>query len=143
MIKRTVVMTLLGTLLAAGFTLAGKAKKPDAEKPAVAAALSWLDLIDNGNYAGSWHAAAAYLKNAMPLKQWEQGLKAARKPLGKKVSRKVKTAKYATELPGAPDGEYVVIQFQTSFANKKSAIETVTPMKEPDGKWRVSGYYIK
>lgn len=48
-----------------------------------------------------------------------------------------------TQLPGAPDGEYAVIQFETSFANKKSAIETVTPMKDPDGKWRVSGYFIK
>jgi hypothetical protein len=45
-------------------------------------------------------------------------------------------------LPGAPDGEYVVIQFESSFEKKKSAVETVTPMLEKDGKWRVSGYYI-
>ncbi len=44
---------------------------------------------------------------------------------------------------GAPDGEYVVIQFETSFEHKRSAIETVTPMMDRDGKWRVSGYYIK
>ena len=24
-----------------------------------------------------------------------------------------------------------------------SAVETVTPMKDPDGEWRVSGYFIK
>ena len=46
-------------------------------------------------------------------------------------------------LPGAPDGEYVVIQYATTFENKKSAIETITPMLDGDGKWRVSGYYIK
>jgi hypothetical protein len=50
---------------------------------------------------------------------------------------------YMTSLPGAPDGEYVVIKFETSFQNKKSAVETITPMREKDGKWRVSGYYIK
>lgn len=44
---------------------------------------------------------------------------------------------------GAPDGEYVVIQFSASFANKKSALETITPMLGKDGKWRVSGYYMK
>ena len=44
---------------------------------------------------------------------------------------------------GAPDGEYVVIQFSASFAHKKSALETITPMLEKDGKWRVSGYYMK
>jgi len=48
-----------------------------------------------------------------------------------------------TSMPGAPDGEYVVIQFESSFANKESAVETVTPMKGEDGVWRVSGYYIK
>ena len=46
-------------------------------------------------------------------------------------------------MPGAPDGEYVVIQFETSFENKKHAIETVTPMMDKDGTWRVSGYYIR
>ena len=40
-------------------------------------------------------------------------------------------------------GEYVVIQFETSFENKKAAVETVTPMMDKDGIWRVSGYYIK
>jgi hypothetical protein len=44
---------------------------------------------------------------------------------------------------GIPDGQYVVIQFITSFTNKKPAIETVTPMLDSDGIWRVSGYYIK
>ncbi len=48
-----------------------------------------------------------------------------------------------TSMPGAPDGEYVIIQFESSFANKKSAVETVTPMKDENGVWRVSGYYIK
>jgi hypothetical protein len=70
-------------------------------------------------------------------------LQAVRKPLGKPISRQVKTKTYKTSLPGAPDGEYVVIQFETSFENKKSAIETVTPMMDKDGTWRVSGYFIK
>jgi hypothetical protein len=48
-----------------------------------------------------------------------------------------------TSLPGAPDGEYVVIQFMSSFENKRFAIETVTPMKDKDAKWRVSGYYMR
>jgi len=70
-------------------------------------------------------------------------MQTARKPLGRLISRKVQTKSYKTSLPGAPDGEYVVIQFETSFENKKTAIETVTPMMDKDGKWRVSGYYIK
>jgi hypothetical protein len=36
-----------------------------------------------------------------------------------------------------------VIQFATSFENKQSAVETVTPMRDSDGTWRVSGYYVR
>jgi len=68
---------------------------------------------------------------------------AFREPLGKVMNRGVIKKKYMTSVPGAPDGEYVVIQYSANFENKKNAIETVTPMKDTDGEWRVSGYYIK
>jgi hypothetical protein len=58
-------------------------------------------------------------------------------------SRRVSSAEPATRLPGAPDGQYVVIQFETSFANKQRAVETVTPMLDTDGAWHVSGYFIR
>lgn len=70
-------------------------------------------------------------------------VKSVRDPLGKVLSRKFKSATYTKTLPGFPDGEYVVLQFETSFEHKASAIETLTPMLDKDGKWRVSGYYIK
>jgi len=75
--------------------------------------------------------------------QFQKSVEPVRKPLGKVISREVKSKRYTKQLPGAPDGEYVVIQFETSFENKKAAIETVTPMLDKDGVWRVSGYYIK
>ena len=63
--------------------------------------------------------------------------------MGKLLSRKLKSATYKTTMPGAPDGEYVVIQYDSSFEHKQAAVETVTPMLDKDGKWRVFGYYIK
>ena len=66
-----------------------------------------------------------------------------RKPLGELLSRKVKSKQLVEKLPGAPDGKYVVIQYDATFQNKASAVETVTPMLDPDGQWRVSGYFIK
>lgn len=119
------------------------AQSPQKEKAAVAAAEQWLALIDAGHYAQSWKEAAEYFKNAVPEDKWEQTLKTVRYPLGKLRSREVKGALYRTSLPGAPDGEYVIVQFQTSLENKKSAIETVTPMLEKERGWRVSGYFIK
>jgi hypothetical protein len=66
-----------------------------------------------------------------------------RKPLGNLISRKVKSTQFRKEMPGAPDGEYVGMQFTTSFAGKKTAIETVTFMLEKDDHWKAAGYFIK
>ena len=103
----------------------------------------WLALVDSGNYAESWQQAASIFKTAVGNDQWQKMLHASRDPLGKTLSRKLKNATYTKSLPGAPDGDYVVIQYDTSFEHKQSAIETVTPMLDKDGQWRVSGYYIK
>ena len=117
------------------------ADKP--EKEAQAAAEQWLALIDAGQFAESWQASAAVFQAAVSQPQWQSSLESVRKPLGSLVSRKLKSAKYTKKLPGAPDGEYVVLQFATSFTNKNEAIETITPMLDKDGKWKVSGYFIK
>ena len=58
-------------------------------------------------------------------------------------SRSLLDAKYTTEIPNAANGEYVIMQFQTSFESKENAVETVTPMLDDEGVWRVSGYYIR
>jgi hypothetical protein len=113
------------------------------EEAAVSASQAWLALVDAGNYQESWQQAAEFFKNAVTQNQWESSMHAYRKPLGSVLARNLMMKKYTNTLPGAPDGEYVVIQYQTSFENKASAVETVTPMLDTDGKWRVSGYYIK
>ena len=114
-----------------------------AEKAAVAAAQAWLELLDTAQYAASWDAAAEYFRNAVPKSKWEAQSKAVRGPLGRMRSRKLKSKQFRTTLPGAPDGQYVVVQFDASFEKKKSAVETVTPMLDADATWRVSGYYIR
>jgi hypothetical protein len=119
------------------------ASTSDKEKLAIAAAEKWVGLLDSGNYAASWNHAAEYFKASITQKGWEQAIKAVRSPLGKVISRKMYAKTYRRTIPGAPDGEYVIIQFKTSFENKKSAVETVTPMRDKDGKWRVSGYFIR
>ena len=134
------------TLLCSGliaFVAATAVFAGDLQEEAVKAAESWVGLVDVGEYGTSWDQSAELFKAVVSKGKLEQSLNSARKPLGELISRKVISTKYATSLPVAPDGEYVVIQFTTRFTNKKSAIETVTPMKDPDGAWRVSGYYVK
>ncbi|MBI5641671.1 MAG: DUF4019 domain-containing protein [Nitrospirae bacterium] len=114
-----------------------------AVKKAVEAADNWLSLVDSDKYSESWEAAAAFFKGAVKKEKWPQSLASVRRPLGKVISRRLKSRQYTTSMAGAADGEYVVIQYETSFENKKAAVETVTPMREKDGSWKVSGYYIR
>jgi uncharacterized cupin superfamily protein len=113
------------------------------EDVAASAAEAWLSSVDAGNYPQSWSDATTRFRNEIDQAQWEKALQHVRAPLGPVRSRKMKAATFKTQLPGAPDGEYVVVVFETTFEKKQNAVETVTPMKESDGHWRVSGYFIR
>jgi len=139
--KRTIRLFTLFTILAMAGNLLSADGKPEEE--ARKSAKVWLAFVDSGKYTESWATAAEYFKEVVPQDQWEPSLNSVRKPLGTLLSRKFKSAKLTGALSGAPDGVYVVLRYKTSFANKKAAIETVTPVLDKDGKWRVSEYYIK
>lgn len=114
-----------------------------AEDAALKASQAWLDVVDAGKYDASWEQAALFFRNNITKENWITTIKGVRDPLGKVVKRTLKSKQNVKSMPGAPDGDYEIIQFDTSFENKKAAVETVIPMLEKDGKWRVSGYYIR
>ncbi len=120
----------------------GAGASAEKERAADEAAGKWLALVDARDYDEAWRRAASLFRLQIGMSQWRGAVTAAREPLGSMISRELITASYVTNLPGAPDGEYVVLQYRSEFRNRKSAIETVTPMFE-DGQWRVSGYYIR
>ena len=140
--KALVVVILIVATVVTGCSKEPKGD-PEAEQAAAQAAQDWLALVDGGKNVESWEQAAEYFKAAVPQEKWLQSAKAVRDPLGALISRQILSTKYTTSMPGAPDGKYVIVQFSSSFKNKKSAIETVTPMMDKDNAWRVSGYYIK
>lgn len=129
------------TVLAGTTLFAIGSDHPDAA--AQAAAVQWLALIDAGHYSASWNAASSLFRQHLSLSQWQTTAAGARAPFGALKSRVLQSATFTHTLPGAPDGEYVVVTFVFSFENKARAIETVTPMLDGDGTWRVSGYYIR
>lgn len=140
---RRAVVSILMLVMIGGFARVAQADGKAAVEAAKKAAEAWLKLVDEGKYQESWDDASTSFKDHVTAEQWSKMIGVARNPLGAVISRNFKLARYSTSLPGAPDGEYVVIQYDTSFANKKAAVETITPMLDKDGQWRVSGYYIK
>ena len=119
------------------------ASDPDFKGAAQEAALTWLALIDDAKYRESWEQAASLFKCRISRSQWIGALRSTQAPFGKVQSRSFLGAAYDTKFPGVPDGKYVVIRYRTAFEHKEEAVETVTPMLDQDGIWRVSGYFIR
>ena len=106
------------------------------------AARDWLAVVDSGRYAESWTQASTVFRAAVTQPDWERTVGIARGPFEPFGARHLLGARYFTQLPGAPPGEYVVLQFSTAVGGGRQVIEMITPMKEADGTWRVSGYYV-
>lgn len=113
------------------------------EKDAVIAAEKWLELVDSERFKESWDQSADLFKSAVTSDEWEAAVKAARDPLGKLVSRELKSKTFTEQLPGAPDGKYVVAIFEASFERKQQATETATLLKDADGEWHIVGYFVR
>jgi hypothetical protein len=126
----------------------------------VSAAKKWLTLVDAGNYSESWKEAASFVQAKKTEADWMNLLNTNRVPLGKLISRQlvasipltltngVPTSPATSDpingvAPDAPDGPYVFILFESSFAEKKDAKEKVTFSLDKDGQWRAIGYFIR
>jgi hypothetical protein len=143
MMFKKISISIIALMLICGAALVtAHADDQAAVEQAKKAADAWLKLVDEGNYKESWNQFASVVKPLVSEDKWAEEAGAIRKTIGPEVSRNFKSAKYSTSLPGAPDGQYVVIQYDSSFANKKSTVEEVVPMLDTDGQWRISGYHF-
>lgn len=106
-------------------------------------ARSWLATTDRGDAAESWKSAGKQFQTALTVERWAESLQRVRPPLGPVASRGLLATEFRKSFPGAPDGEYAIIVFRTSFAKKQDAREMVTLAHEADGAWRVIGYFIR
>jgi Protein of unknown function (DUF4019) len=139
--------TICGILLV-GFVLsfeAGKSALGQASTDAAArqATERWLALVDAGKYGESWDEAAPILKNSSSRKDWIAYVKEKREHLGRVLSRKLLKADPLKNVAGLPPGQFVGMQYRTSFEKLKNAVEVIVPVLDKDGQWRVSEYVVQ
>jgi len=134
------LLVLAGMLfLAAGSALAQDPRATQAQ----AAARAWLALTDAGDVQGSWKAGGKKFQASLDVESWEEALQKVRTPLGQMMGRSVLATRFLSSMPGGPDGDYAQILYDTTFLEVGPSRETVTLEREPDGVWRVIGYYIR
>jgi DNA-binding CsgD family transcriptional regulator len=148
--RPSIVSGVLLMMLAFGLSaliISAQVASPPAETPDAAlatpssevadAARRFLTLLDERRWDESYRATSASFRERNTAQVWAAASEEARTPLGAVVSR---TFVSQENLPAPPDG-YEVVKFQTRFANKAAARETVTLRRE-DGGWRVAGVMI-
>ena len=105
-------------------------------------ALGFLGYLDQGRYADSYAYTGMLIRAQLDREAFASQIQKTRAGTGALQSRELIDAGYATSVPGAPEGQYVILHYHASFANRQDAVETVT-LAFAKGYWRVSGYYIK
>ena len=107
------------------------------------AAQAWLAIVDKGDIPKSWDEAAVAFQLAVTQEKWEQAVKSARGPFEPFGARRRIMARYTTEPPNAPPGQYVLLQYSTKVSGGRQMVETVVPLLDGKRGWRVSGYWIR
>ena len=133
------------TLLAAlGFVLgACSESNPEAERAAYEASKPWIALMDGGEYEKCWDEAAPWFRDNVSSRElWIEKAHETRDPLGKLIFRELNATTYNTNPMGAPDGEYTIVVYSSSW-DAGSIYESVSMQRQPDGSWGVVGYFVK
>jgi len=105
-------------------------------------ALGFLGYLDQGRYADSYAYTGMLIRTQVDRAKFAVQIEKARTGTGVMQARELMDANYSTTVAGAPEGQYVVLHYHTSFANRPDTVETLT-LAFAKGYWRVSGYYIK
>ena len=116
------------TTITGAKTITGATPAPDDR------AKQWLVLVDDKNYAQSWSEAGKAFQNRQKTDAWAKDAGARREPLGAVASRGLKSIDLSRS-------NIAVIKYDTVFAHKASAVETVTLSFE-NGGWVVTDYSV-
>jgi len=110
---------------------------------ASAAADAWLEHIDAGDEAAAWRGTSSLFRQMVNEAQWAEAHGRVTAVLGRPLERELRDTEHRTSVPGAPDGQYVLLTYDTRFERKQEAVETVVTMLDDDGAWRVGGYFVQ
>ena len=119
-------------------------ERPDSEKAdlAIPVATEFLQMIDEGQYRESWQSSARLMQEKVAQEDWVEKLNKARNLSGDLIKRNQKSASYSTEAKDSPEGEYIMLIYQSTFQKAENVSEYVTVMLE-DGAWKVAGYFMQ
>jgi len=104
----------------------------------------FLKLVDRKAYGESWDMASDYFKRGVSRGEWIALMRQWREPLGTAQVRTLRDQRLDHDPNGAPKGDYLLLTYETTFANGQLAkTETLPMVLGADGQWRAVGYFIR
>lgn len=104
----------------------------------------FLHALDARRYADSWDLSSGYFRQSVSKGEWTKQAIGAREPLGDVASRKLRSSQPESNPPGAPPGEYLLQTYDTTFTSQGAPrTETLPLVRDPDGRWRAVGYFVR
>jgi len=119
------------------------AKTDKSFSEANAAAMHWLNLLDQYQFPGSWLDASSLFRDVISQDQWVAAMEGTRKRYGNVRTRQVKNFTKTHTLTFGTAGEFMVITYRTEFSKKANMLEQVVMMTEgPLRLWKAVHYQI-
>ena len=113
-----IVILLISTAIPAGAALLSQTRAENQAR-------DFLQQLDQGQSDESWQAMSAHFQAITDQARWKIRQQVIRASYGPLLSRDFKNVSYRTSFSLSPDGEYVIVQFRSSYQNKAESIETV------------------
>lgn len=99
---------------------------------------SWME----GSSIVPWETAAPFMETTLTKTTWNETIRTMHDHIGPLASRSLFSTTETAEIPSAPHGRYVIVQFRSRFAREQTAVEEVVAVLSGDGRWRVDGYHV-
>jgi hypothetical protein len=113
------------------------------DQDTIEAGKKWLQLLDAGKPGAAWDVASNQLQSGVPRDKFIAEMRRVRQPLGKLSSRTPVKFARAHDLPGAPSGDYAIIEYDAEYANGKRLSEQLIWAIAEGDIWRVAGYFYR
>ena len=130
-----IALLVLGTAMPGAAQPARRAPSTSVTPAPDDRARQWLVLVDDKNFPQSWKDAGKAFQTRQSADAWANDASTKRVPLGAVASRDLKSIDVSRS-------NVAVIRYDTSFAKKTGAVETVTLSFENNG-WAVTNYSVE
>lgn len=98
--------------------------------------------VDREDYQAAYSIASPILRLKNKQEQWVDEVGQSFQLLGKAKERELMVVRSRDSYPGLPDGNYLIVSYQTETEYKAKAVEVLL-LKEQDESWQVCRYTIR